>query len=119
MNFLYDDGSFLVFMDQESYEQISIEKNKLEWELNFLKANQEIEVVSYEEEILGISLPAKVNLLITECEPAVRGDTVNKPTKPAILETGWKVRVPLFIEEGEVVSVRTDTGEYDGRASGE
>ena len=91
MNFLYDDGSFLVFMDQESYEQISIEKNKLEWELNFLKANQEIEVVSYEEEILGISLPAKVNLLITECEPAVRGDTVNKPTKPAILENSSRI----------------------------
>lgn len=119
MNYLYDDGNFLVFMDQETYEQINIDKKRLEWEMNFLKANQEIDVVSYEGEILGLTLPAKVNLLITHCEPAVRGDTVNKALKPATLETGWTVKVPLFIEEGETVSVRTDTGEYDGRSTGE
>lgn len=118
MNYLYDDGSFLVFMDQVSFEQVNIEKNRLEWEMHFLKPNQEIEVISYEDEILGINLPAKVDLTITHCEPAVRGDTVNKAMKDAIVETGWKIRVPLFIEEGEVVQVRTDNGEYDGRSSG-
>lgn len=116
MQYLYDTGDFLVFMDQETYEQIEIEKGRLTWEIQFLKGEEVVDITSYEGEILGISLPAKVALKITECEPAVRGDTVNKPTKPATLETGLTVRVPLFIEEGEVVLVRTDNGEYDGRA---
>ena len=64
---------------------------------------------------MGISLPTTVALTVTECEPAVRGDTVNKAMKEAVTETGYKVRVPLFISEGEVVLVRTDNGEYDGR----
>jgi elongation factor P len=83
-----------------------------------LKANQEIEIVSYEGEILGINLPAKVDLTITHCEPAVRGDTVNKAMKDATLETGWKIRVPLFINEGDSVQVSTDNGDYDGRSTG-
>ena len=116
MQYLYDTGDFLVFMDQETYEQIEIEKSRLEWECKFLKGEEVVDITSYEGEILGISLPAKVALKIVECEPAVRGDTVNKPTKPATLETGITVRVPLFIEEGETVYVRTDNGEYDGRA---
>ena len=116
MQYLYDTGDFLVFMDQETYEQIEIEKSRLEWECKFLKGEEVVDITSYEGEILGISLPAKVALKIVECEPAVRGDTVNKPTKPAKLETGITVRVPLFIEEGETVYVRTDNGEYDGRA---
>lgn len=118
MNYLYDDGNFLVFMDQNTYEQVNIEEKRLEWERNFLKSNQEVEIVTYEDEILGLSLPAKVDLLITECEPGVRGDTVNKAMKDAILETGWKIRVPLFINQGETVQIRTDNGEYDGRSSG-
>jgi elongation factor P len=116
MQYLYDTGDFLVFMDQETYEQIEIERTRLEWEVQFLKGEEIVDITSYEGEILGVSLPAKVTLKITECEPAVRGDTVNKPTKPAVLETGLTVRVPLFIEEGELVLVRTDNGEYDGRA---
>lgn len=116
MQYLYDTGDALVFMDQISFEQIEVQKSRLQWELNFLVANAEIEVVSYEDEILGISLPAKVELLVTECEPAVRGDTVNKAMKDAILETGYKLRVPLFISEGEKILVRTDNGDYDGRA---
>ncbi|MFA6666742.1 MAG: elongation factor P [Bacilli bacterium] len=118
MNFLYDDGNFLVFMDQVSFEQVQIEKARLEWEMHFLKPNQEIEVISYEDEILGINLPAKVDLVINHCEPAVRGDTVNKAMKDATVETGWKIRVPLFINEGDSVQVRTDNGEYDGRSTG-
>jgi translation elongation factor P len=118
MSYLYDDGNFLVFMDQVSFEQVNVEKHRLEWEINFLKANQEIEIVMYEGEILGINLPAKVDLTITHCEPAIRGDTVNKAMKDATLETGWKVRVPLFINEGDSVQVRTDNGDYDGRSTG-
>ena len=116
MQYLYDTGDALCFMDQESYEQVEIGKDRLEWELNFLKGEEIVDITSYEGEILGISLPAKVALKITHCEPAIRGDTVNKAMKDAILETGLKVRVPLFIEEGETVLVRTDNGDYDGRA---
>ena len=116
MQYLYDTGDFLVFMDQETYEQIEISKDRLTWESQFLKGEELVEITSYENEILGINLPAKVALKIVECDPAVRGDTVNKAMKDAVLETGLKVRVPLFIENGEVVSVRTDNGEYDGRA---
>ena len=116
MNYLYDNGDFLVFMDNETYEQVEIPKARLEWEIKFLKENQEVEITSYEDEILGINLPAKVTLKITHCEPAVRGDTVNKAMKDATVETGLKIRVPLFIYEGDDVLVRTDTGDYDGRA---
>ena len=116
MQYLYDTGDFLVFMDQETYEQIEISKDRLTWESQFLKGEELVEITSYENEILGINLPAKVALKIVECEPAVRGDTVNKATKEAKLETGLTVRVPLFISEGETVLVRTDNGEYDSRA---
>lgn len=116
MQYLYDTGDALCFMDQESYEQIEISKDRLKWEVQFLKGEEIVDVTSYEGEILGLTLPAKVALKIVDCEPAVRGDTVNKAMKDAILETGIKVRVPLFIENGEVILVRTDNGDYDGRA---
>ncbi len=116
MQYLYDTGDFLVFMDQDTYEQIEISKSRLEWESKFLKGEEIVDITSYDGEVLDITLPAKVALRIVECEPAVRGDTVNKAMKDATLETGIKVRVPLFIEEGETVLVRTDNGEYDGRA---
>ncbi|MBP5575024.1 MAG: elongation factor P [Bacilli bacterium] len=116
MQYLYDSGDFLVFMDQETYDQVEIPVERLQWEKQFLKGDEIVEITSYEGEILGVNLPAKVVLKITQCDPGVRGDTVNKPTKPATLETGLVVRVPLFIEEGEEVLVRTDNGEYDGRA---
>jgi elongation factor P len=116
MSFLYDSGSALVFMDQISYEQLEINKDKLEWELNFLIPELEIEILFYESEILGIGLPAKVPLKIKECEPAVKGDTINKAMKDAILETGFKIKVPLFISEGETIMVRSEDGSYDGRA---
>ena len=116
MQYLYDTGDALCFMDQETYDQIEISKDRLQWEMQFLKGDEIVDITSYEGEILGITLPAKVALTITDCEPAVRGDTVNKAMKDAILETGLKIRVPLFIENGETVLVRTDNAEYDGRA---
>ena len=116
MGFLYDDGVNFVFMDNDTYEQIEINKDRLEWEKNFLVSGSEIEILFYDDEILGISLPSTVALTITECEPGVRGDTVNKAMKQATLETGFKTKVPLFINNGEKILVRTDTGEYDGRA---
>ena len=116
MNYLYDEGDAICFMDNNTYEQISIAKDRLKWELNFLKEGIEVEICEYEGEILGVTLPAKVALNITECEPAVRGDTVNKAMKDAITETGLKVRVPLFVEQGEAIIVYTIDGKYDSRA---
>ncbi len=116
MQYLYDEGDALVFMDNETYDQVSIQKEKLKWEMNFLVEQQEVEITYYQEEILGIALPVKVTLTVTETEPAIKGDTVNKATKEAKLETGYTVRVPLFVNEGEKIIVRTDTGDYDSRA---
>ena len=117
MQYLYDSGDFLVFMDQSTYEQIELPKESLKWESQFLRGDEEVDVTSFGDEILGVLLPSKVVLKITECEPAVRGDTVNKATKEAVLETGLKVKVPLFISQGEEIYVRTDNGQYDGRAN--
>lgn len=116
MQLSYVDGDDYVFMDMETYEQQNIHKTMLEWESKFLKENQEIEITYYENEILGILLPIKVQLRIAQTEPAVRGDTVTKASKDAVLETGHMIRVPLFIAQDEEVIVRTDTGEYDSRA---
>ena len=116
MSYLYDEGTSICFMDQNTYDQISVDKARLEWELNFLKEGTEVEILDHEGEIMGINLPAKVELTITECEPAVRGDTVNKAMKDAITETGLKVRVPLFVEQGEAIIVYTTDGKYDSRA---
>ncbi len=116
MSYLYDEGTSICFMDQQTYEQISIPKSRLEWELKFLKEGIEVEIIEHEGEILGINLPAKVALKIVSCEPAVRGDTVNKAMKDAILETGLKIRVPLFVNQDEDVLVFTADGTYDSRA---
>lgn len=116
MAYLYDAGDNLVFMDNDTFDQIEIAKSKLEWELNFLVANSEIDIVFYENEILGISLPPTVELTIADCELSVRGDTINKALKLAKLETGFELKVPMFINAGEKVLIRTDTGEYAGRA---
>jgi elongation factor P len=116
MQYLYADGEDLVFMDNETYDQFNLPKERLAWEINFMKENQNVEITYYQGEILGIALPVKVELKVTQTEPAIRGDTATKASKEAVLETGYKVRVPLFINEGEMLLIRTDTGEYDSRA---
>ena len=116
MQYLYNSGDALVFMDNETYEQIEIPAGNLEWEMNFLKESDEVEVTSYEGEVLGVSLPINVPLPITETEPAVNGDTATGATKNAIIETGFQIKVPLFISEGEVVIVNTVDGKYQRRA---
>ena len=112
MQYLYNSGDALVFMDNETYEQIEIPAGNLEWEMNFLKESDEVEVTSYEGEVLGVSLPINVPFTITETEPAVKGDTATGATKNAIIETGFQIKVPLFISEGEVVIVNTVDGKY-------
>ena len=117
MQYLYDDGENFVFMDNETYEQIEIPKARLEWEKQFMKENDTVTISMYEgNEILGVILPDKVELQIVECEPAVKGDTATSATKNAKLETGLEIRVPLFIQNGEIVLISTADGKYSGRA---
>ena len=116
MQYLYNSGEALVFMDNETYEQIEIPADNLKWEINFLKESDEVEVTSYEGEVLGVSLPINVPFKVIETEPAVRGDTATGATKNAVIETGYQIKVPLFISEGEVVIVNTVDGKYQGRA---
>ena len=116
MQFLYDGGDMMVFMDQETYEQIEIPKDQLEWECNFLVANLDVNIMIYQGEILGLILPDKVELELTECEPAVKGDTATNTLKNAVCETGLAVKVPMFINEGERIIVSTADGKYSSRA---
>ena len=117
MQYLYDDGDNFVFMDNETYEQIEIPKSRLEWEKQFMKENDNVTISMYEgSEILGVILPDKVELQIVECEPAVKGDTATSATKNAKVETGLEIRVPLFIQNGEMVVISTADGKYSGRA---
>lgn len=117
MNYLYDGGETLVFMDPKTYEQIELPKVGLENQIPYLAPNGEVTIACYDDEVLGIELPSKVALEVVDCEPGVRGDTVtNGGSKDATLETGLKIRIPLFIEKGEKVLVDTTTGKYDKRA---
>ena len=117
MSYLYDDGDSIVFMNQETYEQVSIPKSKLESEMRFLVADLPVEIISYQGEVLSVNLPAKVALEVTHTEPGVSGDTQTRALKDAICETGLLIKVPLFIEQGERVWVKTDDGSYDSRAN--
>jgi len=116
MLYLYDEDDMVVFMDNDTYDQVSIPRTRLEWELNFLVPNKVATITYYNSEVIGIELPAKVTLQVAETADAVRGDTVTRATKDAVLETGYKLRVPLFIEQEEMIVVNTSTGEYDSRA---
>ncbi len=116
MQYLYDEGDALVFMDNETFDQIEIPKDRLTWELNFLKPQDNILISTYEGEILGVILPDKVALKVVEAEAAVKGDTATSAQKNAVLETGWSIKVPLFIDVDEEVLVSTIDGKYSGRA---
>ena len=116
MQYLYDDGASLVFMDMETYEQIELAHALVENEMKFLVENMTVEIEKMGEEFLGIILPDKVTLLVTKCDPAVRGDTKTNALKDAYVETGLLVKVPMFIEEGERIIISTETGKYSSRA---
>ncbi len=110
--YLYDDGAFLVFMDKETYGQIQVAHAVLEDDRGYLKDNLEVELLSYEDEILDYELPVTVEMTVIDSENAVAGDTATGSTKEVTLETGLKVRTPLFVKTGDVVRVDTRTGEY-------
>lgn len=117
LQFLYSEGEDLVFMDLETYEQFHVPKARVE-AAHFLKEGMTVLGDMYEGRPLKIALPTVVELRIVDTPPGVRGDTVSGGSKPAILETGAVIQVPLFVEPGEVVRVDTRTGEYVGRAQG-
>ncbi|GKS11963.1 elongation factor P [Paenibacillus chitinolyticus] len=116
MQYLYASGSEYTFMDTETYDQISLEEAQLKWELNFLKENMNINIMSYQGEILGINLPNSVELKVVETEPGVKGNTAQGATKNAKVETGLNVQVPLFINENDVLLIDTREGKYISRA---
>lgn len=116
MQYLYASGSEYTFMDNESFDQITLSKEQLEWELNFLQENMNVNIMSYQGEILGINMPNSVELKVIETEPGIKGNTATGATKSAKLETGLQVQVPLFINEGDVLLIDTREGRYISRA---
>ena len=116
MQYLYSDGELYYFMDMESYEQTPIDANKLGDNFKFVKEEMMCKVVSYKGTVISVEPPMFVELEVTETEPGFKGDTAQGATKPATLETGAQIKVPLFINIGDVLKIDTRTGEYLERA---
>lgn len=118
MQYLYQDGDHFVFMDQETYEQVSVPEPVVGDAALFLKEGENVKINFNDETPVTLEIPNFLNLKIIDCEPGVKGDTVTNVTKPAKLETGAIVQVPLFVESGEIIRVDTRTVEYIERVRG-
>jgi elongation factor P len=116
MTYLYNSGTGYVFMDNETYEQTEVPEEKLEEVKKFLKENLEVNIQFYDGEILGITLPEKIEYEVTDTTEAVKGNTTNNAQKDATLDNGLVIKVPLFIAQGEKVLVTTEDGKYSSRA---
>ena len=116
MQYLYANGDEHVFMNNETYDQIELSSDQLEYELKFLKENMEVHVIQYKEEILGVELPITVELEVTATEPGIKGDTASGGSKPATVETGLTVQVPFFVNIGDTLVINTEEAEYVSRA---
>ena len=116
MQYLYSDGDLYYFMDMETYEQQPIDSSKLGPAFQFVKENMEVKVLSYKGNVFGVEPPFFVELEVTETDPGFKGDTATNATKPATLETGAEIKVPLFINQGDMIRIDTRTGEYMERA---
>jgi elongation factor P len=116
MQFLYREGNDYVFMDNDTYDQLHVAPASLGDAVKYLKEGDSAILPMYKDEVVGVDLPAAVELEVTETEPGVQGDRVSGARKPAVLETGITVQVPLFVETGERIKVDTRTGEYLTRA---
>ncbi len=112
VEYLYDDGTFLTFMDTETYEQPQINREIFGDDAAYLKSNLKIKLMSYEGEIIDYELPLTVDYRVSESEIAVAGDTANNPTKRVTVETGLEVKVPMFVNEGDTIRVKTEDGSY-------
>ncbi len=116
MEYLYNDGDLYYFMDVETYEQVPINKEVLSDNFKFVKENLVCKVLSYKGNVFGVEPPFFIELQVTHSEPGVKGNTATNSLKPATLETGAEIRVPMFINEGDMIRVDTRTGEYMERA---
>ena len=116
MQYLYNDGDLYYFMDEETYEQLPLNSDKLGDSFKFVKENTVCKIISYKGNVFGVEPPFFVELEVTDTEPGVRGDTATNVTKQATLETGAVIRVPIFINNGDVIKIDTRTGEYLSRA---
>lgn len=116
MQYLYHDPSEVVFIDPRSYEQVTLPASLFEGKLGYLTPDIKVYVQFYEEEPLAVSLPPKVKLKVTESPDAVAGNRVNAPKKTVVMETGLEVQAPIFIKEGEILVIDTETNEYVSRA---
>lgn len=117
MQYLYQDGDLYYFMDSETFEQQPIDASKLGDSFRFVTENMEVKVLSYKGSVFGVEPPLFVELVITNTDPGFKGDTATNATKPAVVESGAEIKVPLFIEEGEKVRIDTRTGEYMERVN--
>ena len=116
MQYSYNDGDLYYFMDMETYEQVPISKDVIGNTLDFVKEEEIVKVLSYKGNVFGIEAPFFVELEVTSTEPGVKGNTATNATKPAVVETGAEIRVPLFINEGDRIRIDTRTREYMERA---
>ena len=116
MEYSYNDGDLYYFMDPETYELVPINASDLSDNFKFVKENMVCKVLSYKGKVFGVEPPTFVTLQVTKTEPGFKGDTATNATKPATLETGAEIKVPLFIDEGEMINVDTRSGEYMSRA---
>ena len=116
MQYLYESDGMYVFMDNETYEQTELSKETLGTALNFLKENMAVKIMIYEGRVLGVDLPNTVELTVVETEPGIKGDTATGGSKNATMDTGYVVKVPLFINEGDVLAIDTRTGDSISRA---
>ena len=117
MEYTYSDGELYHFMDSETYEDVPISASELGDNFKFVKENMVCKVLSYKGKVFGVEPPNFVELEVTETDPGCKGDTATNATKPAVLETGAEIRVPLFIDIGEIIRIDTRTGEYMERAN--
>ncbi len=117
MQYLYNDGNLYYFMDSESFEQIPLNLTQLGGDaIYYIKEGDSVEVSTYQDEVIGVTLPITVDLKIIETDPGFKGDTATAGTKPAKLETGLTVQIPLFVNQGEIIKVDTRTGTYIERS---
>ncbi|MFC7440945.1 elongation factor P [Laceyella putida] len=116
MQYLYESGGEYTFMDNETYDQITLPAERLEYELNFLQENMNVQIVSFKGETIGIQLPNTVELEVVDTEPGIKGDTATGGSKSATLSTGFTVQVPLFINIGDRLIIDTRSGQYVSRA---
>ena len=117
MQYLYNEDNLYTFMDQENFEQVTLDASQLDGTLNFLKEGNSVEATSYKGEIVGVELPITVVMEVIETDPGFKGDTATGGTKPAKLETGFTIQVPLFINEGDIIKIDTRTGTYLERSN--